>query len=156
MNTASLNIYFATETGNAETLAHQTHERAVANGRTDATVESIARLTPEALRDHTLVVFVVSTWGDGEPPSDATDFYYGLEKATGLDLSGLTYAVFGLGDRDYADFNAFARNLDEQLAARGARRLVDRAEADLDFDDTYAAWADRLFDALAASPVTTS
>lgn len=155
MPKVNLSIYFATETGNAETLANQTHERAVAGGWSDATVESIAKLTPEALAAHTLVVFVVSTWGDGEPPSDATDFYYGLEKQTGLDLSGLTYAVFGLGDRDYADFNAFARNLDEQLAARGARRVLDRAEADLDFDDTYAAWADRLFDALAPA-VTTS
>ncbi|SRR5690606_5664989 len=155
MTPSPLSIYFATETGNAETLARQAHERAVAAGWTDATVANICTIKPADLPAHSLVLFVVSTWGDGEPPSDATDFYYDLESAQ-LDLTGLRYAVLGLGDRDYSDFNGFARNLDERLAALGARRVVDRAEADLDFDDTYAAWADGVFAAIAAPGVTVS
>jgi sulfite reductase (NADPH) flavoprotein alpha-component len=142
MSKPSLSIFYATETGNAESLAHQAHERAIAEGWSSATVQNISALKPVDLAAHTLVLFVVSTWGD--PPSDATDFHYDLEKAQ-LDLSGLRYAVLGLGDRDYADFNGFARKLDERLSMLGASAVLARTEADLDFEDTYSKWADRIF-----------
>ncbi len=144
MSKPALSIFYATETGNAESLAHQAHERAVAEGWSAATLQNISRLKPADLATYTLALFVVSTWGDGEPPSDATDFHYDLEKAQ-LDLSGLRYAILGLGDRDYSDFNGFARKLDERLTALGATPVLPRTEADLDFEDTYTAWADRLF-----------
>jgi sulfite reductase (NADPH) flavoprotein alpha-component len=154
MNKPVLALYYATETGNAESLARQAHARAITEGWT-ATVTNISQLKPAGLLSHPLVLFVVSTWGDGEPPSDATDFFYDLEKAP-LDFSGLRYAVLGLGDRDYSDFNAFARRLDERLASLGAQPVLPRVEADLDYEETYGAWADRLFPLLAATPVRAS
>jgi flavodoxin I len=148
-------ICYATETGNAELLARQAHARVVADGHAAATVDNISRLSPAGLADLQVVVFVVSTWGDGEPPSDATDFFYELEKAQ-LDLSGLRYAVLGLGDRDYADFCGFARKLDERLAALGAKPLLPRTEADLDYEDTYNDWIDRVAPLLSGSAFATS
>jgi len=153
--TSSPAFFYATETGNAETLARQAHERAIAEGRDTATVANISTLTPAHLADLSLTLFVVSTWGDGEPPSDATDFFYDLEKAN-LDLSGLRYAVLGLGDRDYSDFCGFARKLDERLAALGAKPLVHRAEADLDYEEAYNDWIDRVLPLLGESNVTNS
>ncbi len=144
-----LHVCFATMTGNAESLANRAHERAVAAGIA-STLVNLADARPADLAGWSRALFVVSTWGDGEPPADACDFWYELENAP-LDLSGLRYAVFGLGDRDYQNYNAFARQLDERLAALGATPLDERAEADLDFDDTYAAWEDRVVPALAAS-----
>ena len=148
-------FFYATETGNAESLARQAHERAVAEGHDNATVENVSRLTPAALAQVPLALFVVSTWGDGEPPSDATDFFYELEKAE-LDLSGLRYAVLGLGDRDYSDFCGFARKLDERLSALGARPLVARVEADLDYEDTCNAWINRVAPLLGENAIPTS
>lgn len=147
MSKPALAIYYATETGNSENLARQAHERAVSEGWTEATVENISKLKPAALTSHGLVLFVVSTWGDGEPPSDGTDFYYDLEKAA-LDLSGVRYSILGLGDRDYADFNGFARKLDERLAALGAKALTARVEADLDYEDTYNEWVNQVIPAI--------
>ncbi|MET0262860.1 MAG: flavodoxin domain-containing protein [Rariglobus sp.] len=144
MSKPTLAIYYATETGNSETLARQAHERAVAEGLADATVANISSLKPADLVSAKLVIFVVSTWGDGEPPSDGCDFFYDLEKAQ-LDLSGLRYAVLGLGDRDYSDFNGFARKLDERLTALGGKAILARAEADLDYEETYTSWADQVF-----------
>jgi sulfite reductase (NADPH) flavoprotein alpha-component len=148
-------FFYATETGNAETLARQAHERAVADGHVAATVANISQLSPAALAALPLVLFVVSTWGDGEPPSDGCDFFYDLEKSR-LDLSGLRYAVLGLGDRDYSDFCGFARKLDERLAALGAKSLLPRAEADLDYEDTYNEWIDRVLPLLAEDIVRAS
>ncbi len=139
----TLHICFGTMTGNAETLATEAHERAQTDGWSSRLL-NLMDVAPGDLTDWRLALFVVSTWGDGEPPDDAADFWYALESAD-LDLSGLTYSVLGLGDKDYDDFNGFARCLDERLAALGATRLIDRVEADLDFEDTYAEWVNRVF-----------
>lgn len=149
MSNTTLAIYYATETGNAESLARRAYEHALNTGWT-ARIQNLSEVKPSDLVEDSLALFVVSTWGDGEPPSDATDFYYDLEKAE-LSLAGLRYAVLGLGDRDYSDFNAFARKLDERLAALAASRLHERVEADLDYEDTYDTWAARIFPLLGAS-----
>lgn len=140
-------LYYATVTGNAESLARRAETRVTAEGWL-AQLHNLSEVTPSDLGEDRIALFIVSTWGDGEPPADACDFWYDLEKAT-PDLSGLRYAVLGLGDKDYADFNAFARNLDERLSALGATRLHARIEADLDFDDTYAEWENRIVPLLA-------
>ncbi len=144
-----LNVCFATMTGNAESLANRAHDRAVASGL-ESTLVNLANTKPADLAGWKQALFVVSTWGDGEPPADATDFWSDLARLT-PDLSGLRYAVLGLGDRDYADYNAFARHLDERLVALGATRLLDRAEADLDFEDTYVAWETEIVPAVTAA-----
>lgn len=143
-----LAIYFATVTGNAESLARQAETRARHEGWLPR-LQNLSEVQPADLAADTLALFIVSTWGDGEPPCDASDFWSDLAK-TALTLPGLHYAVLGLGDRDYTEFNAFARQLDERLAALGARRLHERIEADAQFDDTYAEWEARVFPQLAA------
>lgn len=142
-----LAIYFATMTGNAETLARQAETRARNEGWLPR-LQNLSEVKPADLAADTLALFIVSTWGDGEPPGDACDFWSDLGKAA-LDLSGLRYAVLGLGDRDYAEFNAFARQLDERLACLGGQRLQEQIEADVQFDETYAEWETRLFPILA-------
>jgi sulfite reductase (NADPH) flavoprotein alpha-component len=146
----SLAIYYATMTGNAEELARRTAARAGASGWHPVLL-NLSEVRPDDLRQHRLALFIVSTWGDGEPPANAGDFWRDLETIP-WDLAGLTYAVFGLGDRGYAAFNAFARQLDERLTQLGAGRLHRRVEADLDFDDAHGTWEDRIF-GLLASPL---
>jgi len=138
-----LAIYYATVTGNAEGLALKAEARAKNEGWF-AQLHNLSEVNPADLAADRLALFIVSTWGDGEPPDDANDFWYDLERAA-FNLAGLRYAVLGLGDRDYQDFNAFARKLDERLAALGAQRLHERIEADLQFEDTYADWENRVF-----------
>lgn len=138
-----LAIYYATMTGNAESLARRASERARNEGWR-AKLQNLSEVKPADLAGERLALFVVSTWGDGEPPADAMDFWTGLAGAR-LHLGALRYAVLGLGDRDYQEFNAFARNLDERLAELGAGRLAPRVEADVQFEETYAAWEAEVF-----------
>ncbi|WP_043582325.1 flavodoxin domain-containing protein [Geminisphaera colitermitum] len=143
----NLTIYYATMTGNAEMLARRAQDKAIADGWT-VNLVNLADAKPDDLAANApFAIFVVSTWGDGEPPSDAESFYGDLTSAT-VDLSALRHAVFGLGDRDYQYFNAFARNLDERLVALGSRPFLERAEADLDFEEAYTEWESRVFAAL--------
>lgn len=150
----TLALYFATVTGNAESLAQRAETRALAEGW-QVRLKNLADVRPAELAADALALFVVSTWGDGEPPADASDFWYDLEKAA-INLGGMRFAVLGLGDRDYQDFNAFARKLDERLAALGAQRLQDRAEADLQFEETYAEWEAAIFPLLAPLQTTSA
>ncbi|KXU35635.1 sulfite reductase subunit alpha [Cephaloticoccus primus] len=143
MPSADLIIYFGTVTGNAESLALRAQERAQASGLS-AELVNLAEIGPDQLIREGYALFFVSTWGDGEPPMDVDTFYYDLEAAD-IDLSQLSYAMFGLGDSDYPEFNGFARNLDERLASFGAQALYPRAEADVFFDDTYAEWEAGIF-----------
>lgn len=148
--TNNLKICFATMTGNAETLADETHERARAEGWACERLNLI-EVQPGDLATMKLAVFIVSTWGDGDPPDDAEEFWQGLEDGD-YDLSGLTYAVFGLGDKDYSEFNGFARKLDTRLSALGAQPLTSRAEADLDFDDTFNTWLEHIVPLISKRP----
>jgi sulfite reductase (NADPH) flavoprotein alpha-component len=155
----SLAIYYATMTGNAEMLARRAYDRAVAGGSA-ARLVNLSEVKPADLAAESLALFVVSTWGDGEPPADACDFHYDLEKESAPALPSLRFAILGLGDKDYPEFNAFARKLDERLVSLGARRLHDRVEADLDFEETYADWENRVLplvtDAALSAPVSSA
>lgn len=142
-----LALYYATVTGNAESLANRAEVRATAEGWLPL-LQNLSEVKPADLAATSCALFIVSTWGDGEPPDDATAFWYDLIKAD-LDLSGLRYAVLGLGDKDYQEFNAFARQLDERLAALGAQRLHERIEADAQFEDAYVEWETRIFPLIA-------
>ena len=79
-------------------------------------------------------IFIISTWGEGDPPLDAEDFYKDLQEFD-QNLYNLRYGIMGLGDRSYSIFNGFARDLDNSLGKLGATRLGERVEADLDYDD---------------------
>lgn len=57
---------------------------------------------------------MVSTYGNGEPPENARDFF--KNKTWFSNLKGFPYAIFGLGDTSYPDFNGCARLLDSLLA----------------------------------------
>lgn len=145
---STLAIYYATETGNAESLARRAYERAQNQGLS-VRLHNLSEVKPADLADTDLALFIVSTWGDGEPPTDATDFHDELLADDAPALTALRYAVLGLGDSSYTEFNAFARKLDARLAELGAQRLMERIEADLQFEDTYEEWGRRVFPLLA-------
>ena len=64
-----------------------------------------------------MVIFLVSTWGDGEPTRDADSFYEYMndKKHPSNLLKNLKYSVFGLGDRRYELFNQMGIDTDKAL-----------------------------------------
>ncbi len=158
MSPHAIALFYATMTGNAESLARDAHRQLLDAGHA-TTLHNLADIRPEDLTPFAergaAAVFIVSTWGDGEPPGDACDFWYALTDAA-LDLTGLRIAVFGLGDRDYAYFNEFARQLEARLATLGATTAHPRCEADFDFDERFADWFPAATAALAPVTISTS
>jgi sulfite reductase (NADPH) flavoprotein alpha-component len=131
-------VIHASQTGNAETLAERT-ARLLATGGLQARAASMATLDGAALRAAKHILFIASTYGEGDAP-DAAARFAGTLMAAGADLSHLHYAVLALGDRNYINFCAFGRALDAWLARQGAARLFDRIEVDRGDAQALAAW----------------
>ncbi|MET8978364.1 cytochrome P450 [Streptomyces sp. NPDC004539] len=82
-------------------------------------------------------VVIAAASYNGRPTDDATAFTAWLERDH--DLTGVTYAVLGVGDRNWAaTYQHVPTRIDERLAELGATRLTDRTAADASGDLTGA------------------
>ncbi|MFE2884405.1 cytochrome P450 [Streptomyces sp. NPDC059272] len=78
-------------------------------------------------------VVIASASYNGRPTDDALAFAAWLEEPH--DLTGVTYAVLGVGDRNWAaTYQHVPTRIDTRLAELGATRLTDRAAADASGD----------------------
>ena len=148
--TRPLRIAFGSQTGTAATLARRIAREAGTRGFA-ATVEELNTVSTAALADGTPCVVVTSTWGDGDPPDNATAFWDRIQAADAPRLETLAFAVLALGDRNYPEFCGAGRKFDERLAALGGRRMVPRGECDTDPEPVVPGWLDQLWTALAGA-----
>jgi sulfite reductase (NADPH) flavoprotein alpha-component len=121
-------VVYASQTGSAEHLARRSAEL-LATGGLAARAVCISSLDDDALRGASRILFIASTYGEGDAPDTAARFA-GRLMADGLDLAHLHYAVLALGDRSYANFCGFGRALDAWLANAGATPLFERIDVD--------------------------
>lgn len=143
--------------GTSERIANEIAEDGRARGFT---------ITQGALDDYVdglptdgLVVICASSY-NGNPPDNAVAFHRWLDSGLASDaLAGVTYTVFGAGDRVWAStFQKVPAEIDTMLEAAGARRFAERGAADAsdDFDgmfrDWYAAFWNKAGDALGLAP----
>ena len=121
-------VVYASQTGSAEYLARRSAEL-LATGGLAARAACISSLDEGSLRGASRILFVASTYGEGDAPDTAARFAERL-MAEGADLAHLHYAVLALGDRSYANFCGFGRALDAWLVRAGATPLFERIDVD--------------------------
>ena len=117
----SVLVAYASQTGTARAMALQ--QQQALGGPQHASMMALSELMPEQLATVHKAFFVVSTYGDGEPPDNGRRFYRDLQ-ALGQQsafLASLAYEVIALGDRAYPKFCQFGDNLYQQLARLGAQ-----------------------------------
>ncbi len=144
-----LTILFGTESGNAEALAGQVRKVAAKLGFAPKVVD-MADFTPAQAAATENLVVIASTWGEGDPPQRAVDFYEALLADDAPRFDKTRFAVLALGDRAYAQFCEIGRRIDERLAALGGARITDRIECDLDFETPATGWIDTTLERLNA------
>lgn len=144
-----LTILFGTESGNAEALAGQARKVAAKLGFAPKVVD-MADFTPAQAAATENLLIVASTWGEGDPPQRAVDFYEALMAEDAPRLDKTRFAVLALGDRAYAQFCEIGRKIDERFAALGGARIADRIECDLDFETPASDWIDTTLERLNA------
>ncbi len=135
-------VLYASQSGTAEGIARKVAKELKSKGHV-ASLSSLEGYTPAALAEERYAIFIVSTYGEGEPPETAQHFYQKLcveHLPRYLDLS---YSVLALGDSHYEHFCKFGADLDNKLTALGAVRLCDRVDCDVDLDETFVHFGER-------------
>ncbi len=117
-------MYYATILGTSEMVCEDIVE--AMSGEYDFCVSDILDLRVDDLNKDAFYVFVSSTTGHGEMPDSAINFAKEIRERK-PDLSGLNFAIFGLGDQGYADtFNMGSERLLELLIEHGASQIGER------------------------------
>lgn len=136
-------LAYATQAGQAERIALHT-AAALQKAGVTVTVQALSALDPERLRHFQRVLFVVSTFGEGEPPDSARRFAKQLTHQPGSALNHVRYGVLALGDRHYEKFCGFGHALDHWLRSQGAEALFPMIEVDNNHAASLAKWQHEL------------
>ena len=140
---APMTIIFASDNGNAESLAKRLGNRGKARGLKTMVI-AMDDYPLEDLPGEENVVLITSTAGQGEFPQNGRAFWDALKESTELDLAKIRYTVFALGDSHYWPrkedkiyYNKPGKDLDARVAFLGGKRLIDIGLGDDQDPDSY-------------------
>ncbi|KAI1102265.1 riboflavin synthase domain-like protein [Jackrogersella minutella] len=139
-------VLYGSETGNSqdlagdlERLAERIHFRTLTCEMNDVELN--------ALLQYPLIIFVISTTGQGEIPRNALKFWKSLlrKRLPPNCLQQVKFTTFGLGDSSYTKYNWAVRKLHKRLVQLGATEFFSRGEADErhqdGIDGTFLPWS---------------
>jgi sulfite reductase (NADPH) flavoprotein alpha-component len=127
-----ITILYGTETGNSEYCAKEVAEVLKGQGL-KSRIFDMDDYTHADLPDEHLLIVVTSTYGNGDPPANAYDLieHLNVDKP---DLSGMRFAVCGLGDSCFQLFSQCGKDFDRLLEELGGVRVVKRVDCDADYE----------------------
>lgn len=133
-------ILYGSETGNAQDVAEEIC-RLTSRLHFHSVVIDLDSIQLRDLLRYTIVVFVVSTTGQGEFPQNARAFWKTLLSGAlkAKVLRKLVFASFGLGDSSYPRYNVAHRMLHARLLQLGAKAVCDRGEGNEQHPEGHAA-----------------
>lgn len=144
---ASITVISASQTGNARRVSEQLRDDLTAAGLS-VTLVNAGDYKFKQIAQEKLLLVVASTQGEGEPPEEAVALHKYLFSKKAPQLTGTAFAVFGLGDTSYENFCQTGKDFDTRLGELGAERLLDRADADVDFKAAAEAWRKQVVEVL--------
>lgn len=145
----SLVVFYGSQTGTGEEFAGRLAKEGI-RYRLKGMVADPEECDMEELTKlkdipNSLAVFCLATYGEGDPTDNAMDFIEWLK--TDQDLTGLNYAVFGLGNKTYEHYNAVAIYVDKRLEELGASRVYELGlgDDDANIEDDFITWKDKFW-----------
>ena len=127
---AKATVLFATQMGNSEEVAKQICKAAPSQGL-ELALHSMSELgSGFQLSTPAVYVFVLSSTGDGEVPDTARSLLKHLRSLPKTALSGVKYALLGLGDSNFSTFQGGPKTLNSLLESVGAEAFLPRGIAD--------------------------
>lgn len=125
----TITVLYGTESGNSELIAQDINDRLQQDGH-ESEVFDLQDFEPESITADNFYIVVCSTHGEGELPNTALPFFEKFKDFSG-DLTGVRYAMFGLGDTFYEEtYSQGSEHLDRRFAELGATRVGDYGRHD--------------------------
>lgn len=145
----AITLISASQTGNARRVAEALRDDLLA-AKLNVKLINAGDYKFKQIASEKLLVIVTSTQGEGEPPEEAVALHKFLFSKKAPKLNGAAFAVFGLGDTSYEFFSQAGKDFDSKLAELGAERLLDRVDADVEYQAAAQEWRARLVEVLKA------
>ncbi|MEM9724453.1 MAG: flavodoxin domain-containing protein [Pseudomonadota bacterium] len=128
-----LNFLYGTESSTAELLCDDL-QAAVEEGN-ETSIANMEDVDASTLEAEPLYILVSSTYGNGEVPASAEEFYKTLTEQK-PDLSHVRFAIFGLGDTSFDEtFNHGSEKIMNAMVACGAKMIGERGVFDASSGD---------------------
>ncbi|RPB04253.1 hypothetical protein L873DRAFT_1667554 [Choiromyces venosus 120613-1] len=152
-------IFYGSQTGTAEDYASRLAKEGSARFGLKTMIANLEEFDYEnldTLPEDKVAVFVMATYGEGEPTDNAVDFYEfimgdDVNFTEGDRLSNLKFVGFGLGNNTYEHFNAVIRRLTANLLKLGAKQIGAIGEGDDGagtMEEDFLAWKEPMWKAL--------
>ncbi|KAI4938227.1 hypothetical protein J4E85_000666 [Alternaria conjuncta] len=158
-------VFYGSQTGTAEDYASRISKEGHSRFGLKTMVADLEEYDFENLDtfpEDKLAVFVLATYGEGEPTDNAVEFYefigsedVSFSEGGSIDdkpLNKLNYVAFGLGNNTYEHYNSMVRNVDKYLTRLGATRLGAAGEGDDGagtMEEDFLAWKEPMWTAVA-------
>ena len=114
-------IVYASQSGQTESFTLQTAQQLSASGYLVQCL-SIQHVNAALFKRGLKVLWIVSTYGEGDAPDSARHFVKNVMTKS-FDLNDIEYAVLAFGDSHYANFCNFGKQLDLWLTKNHAQAL---------------------------------
>jgi len=149
----TVRVLYATTTGTSMKFAKELVQSLRRGGKDDVDQMNLKNYDQDNLEHENVVIFLISTWTGGKPAASGSVFFEWLEdmakdfRVSQDFLSGIRFAVFGLGNREYDEnFCRAAKELQMNMEKLGAQSILDCGEGDDNVDQhrTFRDWSKKL------------
>ena len=160
-------VFYGSQTGTAEDYASRLAKEGSSRFGLKTMTADLEEYDYENLDqfpDDKVAIFVLATYGEGEPTDNAVEFYefiggedISFSEKGGMDekpLSSLQYVAFGLGNNTYEHYNSMVRNVSKYLDRLGAKRIGEAGEGDDGagtMEEDFLAWKEPMWTALSTA-----
>ncbi|ETV88103.1 hypothetical protein H257_01459 [Aphanomyces astaci] len=154
VNGPLVTVFYGSQTGTAESFAKTLVSLGNDQKYFAVDLVDLEEFEPSLLKTLEYVIFVVATYGEGDPTDNAVEFMKFLNDTDGHladnEFDTVKFTVFGLGNKQYEQYNAIGRAVDAQLAKHGAQRVFPLGEGDDDgsLEEDFDAWKEKLWSTL--------
>ncbi|RKP20280.1 NADPH-cytochrome P-450 reductase [Rozella allomycis CSF55] len=147
LNNKHVIIFYGSQTGTAEDYAN-----GLAKELQEYGLESIAADLDDydmdnlnSLPSDRFIIFLLATYGEGEPTDNAAAFYSGLMESD-ENLENVHFALFGLGNTTYEHYNKVGTDVFDKLVKLKAAPLIEKGlgDADKSMEEDFLTWKETL------------
>jgi len=138
-----ITVLYGTETGNSELLAMDICKLGEQSGL-ECVNFGMDEVDNSDFSEIENLLIVCSTWGDGEQPDNAIDLWDYVEELGDDELQNMKFSVLALGDTAFDLFCEAGKEWDRILEEKGATRIYERVDCDVDYEDDAEEWIENV------------